>query len=68
MTKLNETLYFVAYETYNISTLRHKGYILLNIDWDEAVEDFDSYIQNIIRNKLSIKTDSIIITAFNKVL
>lgn len=67
MVKINDSTYFIAYETYNMSTLSHKGYILHNISW-HYVEDFDSYIENIIRNKLSIKTDSIIITTFNKVL
>ena len=67
MVKINESTYFISYETYNMSTLSHKGYILHNISWHD-VEDFDSYIETIIRNKHSIKTDSIIITAFNKVL
>lgn len=61
MTELNDSTYFIAYETYNMSTLSHKGYILYNIPWHD-LEDFDSYIENIIRNKLSIKTDSIILT------
>lgn len=47
-----------------MSTLSHKGYILHNISW----HDVEDLIENIIRNKLLIKTDSIILTAFNKVL
>lgn len=68
--KLNENLYFIAYETYDLDTftIKSKGYTLLNIDWNEAIEDFNSYLENFIRSKHSIKNSSIIITAFNKVL
>lgn len=68
--KLNETLYFIAYESYDLDTftIKSKGYTLLNIDWNEAIEDFNSYLENFIRSKHSIKNSSIIITAFNKVL